>query len=72
MSWIIAIAIIFVLMLINSVFHPFEEKTGYKLLFLQGLDGLENKECEIKIEESKVWLYIEDKTFQIKMKNVEL
>lgn len=72
MSWIIAIVIISILMFVNSVFHPFEEKTGYKLLFWQGLDDLENKECEIKIEESKVWLYIENKTFQIKMKNVEL
>ncbi len=72
MSWIIAIVIISILMFVNSVFHPFDQKKGYKLLFWQGINGLENKECEIKIEKSEVWLYIEDKTYQIKMKNVEL
>ena len=72
MSWIIAVCIIFVLMLLNAIFHPFEQKKGYKLLFVQGVEGLENKPCEIRVEDSDVWLDIESKTYQIRMKNVEI
>lgn len=72
MSWIIAIVIISVLMLINAMFHPFEQKSGYKLLFVQGVSGLENKPCEISVDGSAVWMNIEDKKYQILIKNVEL
>lgn len=72
MSWIIAVFIIFVLMLLNAIFHPFDSKRGYKLLLVQGVEGLENKPCEIRIEGSDIWLDIESKTYQIRMKNVEI
>lgn len=72
MSWIIAVCIIFVLMLLNAIFHPFEQKKGYKLLFVQGAEGLENKPCEIRVEDSDIWLDIESRTYQIRMKNVEI
>lgn len=74
MSWIIAICIIFVLMLLNSIFHPFDEDsgTGYKLLFLQGIEGYENMPAKIKIEDNEVWLEVDGKSFCIKLKNVEL
>lgn len=72
MSWIIAIVIISVLILINAMFHPFEQKSGYKLLFIQGINGLENRPCEISVDGSAVWMDIEDKKYQILIKNVEL
>lgn len=59
-------------MLLNAIFHPFEQKKGYKLLFVQGVEGLENKPCEIRVEDSAVWLDIESRTYQIRMKNVEI
>lgn len=74
MSWIIATCIIFVLMLLNSIFHPFDEdsRSGYKLLFIQGIEGFENKPAKIRIEKNAVFLDIDGNTFQINLKNVEL
>lgn len=74
MTWLIAICIIFILMFVNSVFHPFDEdsRTGYKLLFLQGIDGLENLPAKIRIDNGDVLLDIDKKTYSVKLKNVEL